>query len=245
MYKKTALITGASRGIGAAIAAKLAASGYNVAINYFNSKDLAENLSAQINSQGGNAFPLYGDVRNYEDCENLIAQTIKHFGKLDLLVANAGIGGESLIQQISLEDYHNIIATNLNGSFYIAKAAAAQMINAKSGNIIFISSILGQVGGSCEAAYAATKAAQVGLAKSLAKELGPSGIRVNAIAPGYIKTDMTKDLSDDIIADVISSTTLNRAGLAEDVAGAALFLAGDDAGFITGEVLQVSGGLLI
>lgn len=242
---KTALVTGASRGIGAAIALKLSQNGVNVAINYFKSKNLAEDLSAQINKNGGNAVALYGDVRNFADCEQLVKQTIENFGGIDLLVANAGIGGESLLQDTSVESYNDIIATNLNGSFFIAKAAAPHMIRQKFGNIIFISSVLGQVGGSCEAAYSATKAGQIGLTKSLAKELGPSRIRVNAIAPGLILTDMTKDLSEDTICEVIDSTALSRAGLVDDIANAALFLASDDSSFITGEVMQVSGGLLI
>lgn len=245
MCKKVALITGGSRGIGAACALKLSQNGYKVAINYFKNHELAEELALKINTNGGEAVAFYGDVRELTDCENLVKQTADTFGGLDLVVANAGISGEGLVQDMSIEEYMDIVATNLNGSFYIAKAAVPRFISQKSGNIIFMSSILGQVGGSCEAAYSATKAGQIGLMKSLAKELGLSGVRVNAVAPGLIETDMTKVFSKEVIDEVVASTTLNRVGVGSDVASAVLFLASDEASFITGEVLQVSGGLLI
>ena len=233
---KTALITGASRGIGAAIAVALARDGIRVFINYNHSKAAAESLAAVL---GGQAVQC--DVSNQYDVEKMFDIV----GGADILVNNAGIAHYGLMGDMTLDQWRAIFAVNTDGMFLCCKYALPHMIHQKSGCIINMSSVWGQYGASCEAAYSASKAAVIGLTKSLAKELGPSGIRVNCIAPGVIDTDMLSPLCDADKRALADDTPLCRLGAPEDVAAVAAFLASDSAGFITGQVIGADGGFAL
>jgi 3-oxoacyl-[acyl-carrier protein] reductase len=239
----TAVITGASRGIGAAIAELFAENGYNVIINFLNHKDEAKALRDRLNTKSGtkiaeickaNVSDLLGVYHLKKICE-------KTFGDCDVLINNAGVSLQKLITQTTPLEWDWLFNTNVKSVFLMTNAVLPEMINRKSGSIINISSIWGITGASCEVAYSATKAAVIGYTKALAKELGPSGIRVNCIAPGVIDTDMTKILSPETLNSLCEETPLGRIGKPYDVAGAALYLAQAD--FVTGQVLSVDGGI--
>ena len=236
---KTVLITGGSRGIGRALVELFAANGYSVAFTYKNSENEAKSLA-----ESTNALALRADSATESDVIHAVEETVKAYGKIDCLINNAGISSFSLLTDLSLDGWNEIIATNLTGAFLYSKAVIPGMVREKSGRIINISSMWGLTGSSCEAHYSATKAGLIGLTKALAKELGPSGITVNAIAPGLINTDMNKSLTEEDISAIVEETPLMRIGEGRDVANAALFLAGDGAAFITGEVINVSGGYI-
>lgn len=233
---KNVLITGSSRGIGAATARLFAKEGCNVYINYNKSEEKALELASSLG-----ACAIKADVGNSNEVENMFAS----LPSLDILCCNAGIGKTGLIQDMSYEEWREIFSVNTDGVFYCIKNALPKMIQRKSGNIVIVSSVLGLRGGSCEAAYSATKGALIALTKSLSKELGPSGIRVNSVAPGAIDTDMLAYLDAAEKAEIISSCSADRLGSPEDVAKMICFLASDDASYISGQIFGVDGGLII
>jgi 3-oxoacyl-[acyl-carrier protein] reductase len=235
---RNALVTGGSRGIGAVVARELAAAGARVVVNYRTSAEAAEALASEI---GGVA--IAGDVGSAEEAAAVVERAQAELGDLDILVNNAGITRDTLIARMSDEDWDAVIATNLSAAFYTARAVSRKMLRRRSGAIVNMTSYVGLHGNPGQANYAATKAGLIGLTKALAKELGTRGVRVNAVAPGYITTDITSGLSDEIRGFLLSATALGRLGEPEDVARAVRFLCSDEAGFITGEVLLVDGGL--
>ena len=233
---KKALVTGGSRGIGAAICRALARDGWKVYINYNESKEKALALAEEI---GG--VPVWADVSD----ETAVKEMFAAVGEVDLLVSNAGIAHAELVQDLTEEDWHRLFRVNTDGAFYTVRAAVPGMIRRKRGNILIITSVCGVWGSSCEAAYSATKGALISLTKSLFKELGPSGIRVNAIAPGVIDTDMTACFTAEEKAAMAADTPLGRIGTPEDVAELAAFLASERSGFITGQIIGCDGGFAL
>ncbi len=242
---KTVIITGASKGIGAAIAILFARKGYNVVIGYNESFQTAKLLSSSLSSQGYNVMPFKVDVTNKLETDLLIKETIYKFGAVDILINNAGVAFNSLITETDEYDFNRIIDVNLKGVFNCCKSVTPTMVNQKHGKIINISSMWGQTGASCEVAYSAAKAGVNGLTKALAKELAPSGIMVNAIAPGLIDTSMNANISVEDLADFVEDIPLGRMGNADEVAATALFLASDGANYITGQIIGVNGGYVI
>lgn len=246
MFKTTVLITGASRGIGAECARTFAQNGYNVAINYFRSEKNALDLKAEINDGGGVAEIFKADVSDEKQVEEMISAVVKRFGKVNVLVANAGVSKSGVFSDMTQSDYDKIFDTNVRGVFNVVKGVLPHMYERESGSIVTISSIWGQTGGSCEVLYSMSKAAIIGMTKALAKEVAPMHIRVNSVSPGAIDTDMLSGLTDEEKEDFIMQTPLNRLGEPKDVADAVLFLADDDkSSFITGHVLSVNGGYFI
>lgn len=233
---KKALVTGSSRGIGAATARALAAEGWRVTLNYLNSQDRAEALAAELGTEA-----LRADVADPAQVRELFAAA----GPFDLLVCNAGIAWSGLIQDMTDAEWRRIFDVNVNGMFHCCREAIPYMVEKKRGCIICTSSILGVRGGSCEAAYSATKGAVISFVKSLAKELGPSGIRVNAVAPGAVDTDMLSCFTAEDKAAMAENSALGRIGLPEDIARVTAFLASDAASFITGQILGADGGMII
>lgn len=242
---KAALITGASRGIGRAIALELAGLGAAVAVNYQGNKAAAEEVVAQIMDKGGRAVAIKGNVSVAKDADNLVKCTVEELQSLDILVNNAGITRDNLIIRMKEEDWNDVIAVNLSGTFYCCKAAAKVMMKARKGRIINISSVVGVKGNVGQANYAGAKAGVIGLTKALAKELGPRGITVNCLAPGYIDTDMTKVLQEAQREKIVSAISLGRMGTPEDIAPLAGFLSSDAASYITGQIIAVDGGMTI
>lgn len=239
--KKVALVTGGSRGIGKACALELAKAGYDVAITYVGNEDAANATVAELTSLGCKAYAAKFDVANKEATEKAVAEIVEKFGKIDVLVNNAGITRDGLFMRMTPENWEAVINTNLNSAFYVTNPIAKLMIKQRSGAIINMASISGVFGNAGQANYSAAKAGLIGFTKALAKELGSRGIRVNAVAPGFIETDMTKDLKLDGIVEHIP---LKRLGQTEDIAKTVKFLA-EDATYITGQVIQVDGGLVI
>ena len=246
MFKTTVLITGASRGIGAECARTFAKNGYNVAINYFRSEKNALDLKSEINDGGGVAEVFKADVSDEKQVEEMISAVVKRFGKVNVLVANAGVSKSGVFSDMTQSDFDKIFDTNVRGVFNVVKGVLPHMYERESGSIVTISSIWGQTGGSCEVLYSMSKAAIIGMTKALAKEVAPMHIRVNSVSPGAIDTDMLSGLTDEEKEDFIMQTPLNRLGEPKDVADAVLFLADDDkSSFITGHVLSVNGGYFI
>lgn len=245
MNKKTVLITGASRGIGKAIAKLFAENNYNVVINYNKSEDEAKELQNYLTNKGYSVRIFKADVSNINEVNSLVNYTIGQFEKIDVLINNAGISKTNLFTDISYEEWNEIMNVNLNGVFYTTKKALQYMLPEMSGKIINISSIWGMVGGSFEVHYSASKAAIIGMTKALAKELGPSNINVNCIAPGVIKTDMLNNVSEDTLDALKEETPLMKLGLPEDIAKCALFLASEGGDFLTGQVISPNGGFVI
>lgn len=236
---KTVVITGSSRGIGAATAKLFAGNGFNVCVNYFHSGKAAKELTASLPS----AVAVKADISKKADAVALIEAAAETFGHVDVLVNNAGIAlSPRLVTDVSDADYDRVFDINMKGVHNTVSAVLPQMVNRKSGNIVNISSLWGVVGGSCETVYAASKAAVIGYTKALAKELGPSGIRVNCVAPGFIRTEMNARFSEEEIASFAEETPLCRVGDPQDVAKAVFFLATDMSDFITGQTLCVDGG---
>lgn len=239
--KKVALVTGGSRGIGKACAIELAKAGYDVAINYVGNDEAANATVAELKALGCNTEAFKFDVTNKETVEAGVAKVVEKYGKIDVLVNNAGITRDGLFMRMSPENWEAVINTNLSSAYYVSSPVVKLMVKQRSGCIINMSSIVGVFGNAGQANYAAAKAGMIGFTKSLAKELASRNIRVNAIAPGFIQTDMTKDLPLEGMAEHIP---LKRLGEAEDIAKAVKFLA-EDGTYITGQVLQVDGGLVI
>ena len=245
MEKRTVLVTGASRGIGKAIATLFAENNYNVLINYNKSEEEAMDLYNNLKSKGYSVDVYKADVSKKEEVNMMINYCIGKFEKIDVLINNAGISKINLFTDISYEEWDEVMATNLNGVFYTTKKALQYMIPEMSGKIINISSIWGMVGGSFEVHYSASKAAVIGMTKALAKELGPSNIQVNCIAPGVIQTDMLNNVSQETLEMLREETPLMKLGTVEDIAHTALFLASENSNFITGQVISPNGGFVI
>lgn len=240
---QTALVTGGGRGIGKAIALALAEAGAEVVVNYANSAGAADEVVASINAAGGKAYALKANVSIEEEVDGLIKAVLERSGRLDVLVNNAGITRDGLLMRMKTSDWQAVIDLNLSGVFLCSRAVARPMLKQKSGRIINITSVVGLMGNAGQANYAAAKAGVLGLTKSTAKELASRGITVNAVAPGFIATDMTKDLDADAI---LKDIPLGQFGTQEQVAGAVRFLAADSAAaYITGQVLQVDGGMVM
>lgn len=242
--RKIALVTGASRGIGRGIALQLAREGWDVCVNYIQQREAAEAVAAQIRSIGQNAMAVQADVADGEAVNAMVRAAEAQLGPVSLAVNNAGISGQGLFQDTSDEAWDRHMAVNLGGARNVIRAVLPHMLSEKSGCIVNISSIWGLRGASCEVAYACSKAAVIGLTRSLALELAPSGIRVNCVAPGCIDTDMVKVLGDETRSMLIEETPLGRLGTPEDIAHAVAFFASDKASFLTGQVLTADGGFI-
>lgn len=240
---KTVVVTGASKGIGRAVAKEFANNGYNVVICYNKSVSDAQQLLNEV-SQTTRAIAVKVDVSNEDDVKNMVEITKKTFGNIDVLVNCAGVSDTRLLIDSTKEDYDFVFDTNMRGTYNTCKLVGREMLSNQSGKIINISSIWGLCGGSCESVYSASKGAIIAFTKALAKELGPNGINVNVVAPGFIQTDMTKNVTEEIKQEIMESSALGRLGTPEDVAGVVSFLASEKSEFITGQVISVDGGWL-
>lgn len=243
--KKVAIITGGSRGIGKEIAKKFAKENYNLVINYVSEKTNTEELKKEFEAFGAEVLFIKTNVTSYEECEKMAKDAINQFGKIDVLVNNAGVTKDSLLLRMKEEDFDTVINVNLKGTFNVTKACIPYMMKKKSGKIVNISSVVGISGNSGQANYAASKAGIIGFTKSVAKELASRNILANCVAPGYIATDMTNGLSDAVKESINNQIPLKRVGMPEEVAKAVYFLASEENSYITGQVLNVDGGMLI
>ena len=242
---KVAFITGATRGIGKAIALELAKEGYNIALNYRTENEALENLKKEISEIGVECYPVQGDVSKAEDSERMTKEIIEHFEQIDVLVNNAGITKDNLILRMKEEEFTDVINVNLVGTFNITKNVIKYMTKKRYGKIINLSSVVGISGNAGQSNYAASKAGIIGFTKSIAKELASRNIIANAVAPGFIQTDMTNVLKDEIKEAIEGTIPLKRLGTAEDVAKVVKFLASDESSYITGQVINVDGGMLM
>ena len=240
---KTVVVTGASKGIGRAVAKEFANNGYNVVICYNKSVSDAQQLLNEV-SQTTRAIAVRVDVSNEDDVKNMVEITKKTFGNIDVLVNCAGVSDTRLLIDSTKEDYDFVFDINMRGTYNTCKLVGREMLSNQSGKIINISSIWGVLGGSCESVYSASKGAIIAFTKALAKEFGPNGINVNAVAPGFIQTDMTKNVTEEIRREIMNNSALGRLGTPEDVAGVVSFLASEKSNFITGQVIGVDGGWL-
>jgi 3-oxoacyl-[acyl-carrier protein] reductase len=245
LENKIALITGASRGIGREIAKKFAEQGASVAFTYLSSVEKGEALTAELEAYGIKAKGYRSDASDYASAEQLITDVVADFGTLDILVNNAGITRDTLLMRMSEEQWDEVLRVNLKSVFNLTKAATKPMMRAKSGSIINMTSVVGLMGNAGQANYSASKAGIIGFTKSVGKELGSRNIRSNAIAPGFIETEMTGELNEKALEDWLKNIPLKRAGQGEDVANACVFLGSDLSKYITGQVLQVDGGMLM
>lgn len=236
----TVLIIGGSRGIGAEAVRQFAAAGHRVAFTFHRSEIDADKLRQETG-----AFPVRCDVKHHDSVKIAVDKAVSVLGHIDVLVCNAAIADYNLITDIEISRWEEVINTNLNGVFYCIKYVLPAMISRKSGCIITVGSMWGEIGASCEIAYSAAKAGVIGLTKALAKEVGPSGIRVNCVSPGMIDTDMNAQVSEDAVREIVDETPLCRTGKPEDVAKAMVFLTSEDASFITGQIISVNGGLVV
>ena len=241
---KVAIVTGASRGIGEAIAKQLSSCGAKIILIARNSDQLVA-VKETINSNGGIAESMTGDVSNLNSISEIVTNTIDKWGRIDILVNNAGIARDNIIMRMKEDDWDSVMNINLKGCFNGIKSVARPMIKNKAGRIINITSVIGQIGNAGQSNYAASKAGIMGLTKSMAKELGSRNITVNAVAPGYITTDMTNELNDEVKEQLKSSIPLGRLGTPDDVANLVCFLASDEAGYITGQTFNVDGGMVM
>jgi 3-oxoacyl-[acyl-carrier protein] reductase len=242
---RVAVVTGSSRGLGRAIAVRLASLGAKVVVNYRGNRQAAEEALRLIQEAGGEAIVIQADVSKYDQAQKLIQSAVERFGRLDILVNNAGTTRDALLIRMSEEDWDVVLDTNLKSVFSCCKAAQRTMMKQRHGRIVNITSVAGLAGNAGQTNYASAKAGMIGFTKSLAKEVGSRNITVNAIAPGFIPTDLSLQLPDELIAKGIDMTPLGRPGTAEDIASAVAFLVSDEASFITGQVLSVDGGLVM
>ncbi|HCV5901215.1 TPA: 3-oxoacyl-[acyl-carrier-protein] reductase [Staphylococcus aureus] len=240
---KSALVTGASRGIGRSIALQLAEEGYNVAVNYAGSKEKAEAVVEEIKAKGVDSFAIQANVADADEVKAMIKEVVSQFGSLDVLVNNAGITRDNLLMRMKEQEWDDVIDTNLKGVFNCIQKATPQMLRQRSGAIINLSSVVGAVGNPGQANYVATKAGVIGLTKSAARELASRGITVNAVAPGFIISDMTDALSDELKEQMLTQIPLARFGQDTDIANTVAFLASDKAKYITGQTIHVNGGM--
>lgn len=245
LAEKTALVTGASRGIGRAAALELAKAGAKVAVNFAGNRTAAEEVVSMIEAAGGQAMLVQADVGNAADVDAMVKAVVERFGRIDILVNNAGITRDNLIMRMKEEDWDAVIHTNLKGIFNCTKAVSKLMMKQRYGRIINMASVVGVMGNAGQANYAAAKAGVIGFTKSMAKELASRNITVNAVAPGYISTDMTANLPEQVRLDMQSQIPLQRLGNPEDVAAAVLFLVSPGADYITGQTLHVDGGMVM
>ena len=241
---KVALITGATRGIGKAIAIRLANAGFDIALNYRKENDDLTNTKSEIEKAGVDCLPVQGDISSFEDCERIAKEIFDKFGKIDVLVNNAGITKDMLLMRMKPEDFLSVVDVNLIGTFNMTRNVVPYMVKARSGKIVNISSVVGIEGNAGQTNYAASKEGIIGFTKSLARELGSRNILVNAVAPGFIETDMTAILSDSVRDEIAKKISLRRMGSAEDVAGVVEFLCGEASSYVTGTVIPVTGGLI-
>ena len=243
--KKVALITGATRGIGREIALTLAEEGYNIALNYRKANEELEKLRKEIEEKGVKCLAVCGDVSNFEEVEKFVKEIISEFGRIDVLVNNAGITKDMLLMRMKKEDFESVVDVNLVGTFNVTKNVISYMMKARSGRIVNISSVVGISGNAGQTNYSASKAGIIGFTKSLAKEVASRNINVNAVAPGFIETNMTEVLKEEIKEEIAKSIPLKRMGKAKDVANLVKFLASEDSSYITGQVINVDGGMLM
>lgn len=242
---KVAFITGGTRGIGKEIAITLAENGYDIALNYRKENDELQNTKTEIKAKGVKCLTVKGDVSSFDEMEECTKHIIDEFGKIDVLVNNAGITKDTLLMRMKREDFDDVIDVNLGGTFNVTKNVISHMIKARSGKIINISSVVGISGNAGQTNYSASKAGIIGFTKSLAKEVASRGILVNAVAPGFIETGMTDVLKDEIKEEIKKTIPLKRIGTPKDVANVVKFLASDDSSYITGQVISVDGGMLM
>lgn len=240
---RIAVVTGGSRGIGKAIALELAKRGASVVVNYHSSAKAADEVVSQIKQNGGNALVAQADISNYEQAQNLIKTTIDKFEKIDILINNAGITRDTLIMMMSEEDWDAVLDTNLKGTFNCSKAAVRQMMRKRYGRVINITSVSGQIGNAGQTNYSASKAGQIGFTKALAREVSGRNITVNAVAAGFVETDIWKGVPEDAKDEFLKLIPLGRKGEPEEIAYAVAFLASDEAAYITGQILAVDGGM--
>lgn len=245
LENKVALVTGASRGIGREIAITLAGYGADVIINYNGSKEKAEEVAAEVTKLGRKAMVIQSNVADFESCGNMITEALNEFGHIDILVNNAGITKDNLVMKMTAEDFSSVVDTNLSGTFYTIKHLYRAFLKQRSGRIINLSSVSGVLGNAGQANYSASKAGVIGLTKSMARELASRNITVNAVAPGFIETDMTDAMSDAAKEATLSQIPLKRVGQPKDIAETVAFLASDKAAYITGQVISVDGGMAI
>ena len=241
--RQVALITGATRGIGKEIALELARNGFDIAVNYRGTQD--ENLKKEIEANNVRCEFVEADVSNFEQCESMIKETIEKYGRIDVLVNNAGITKDGLIMRMKKEDFEAVIDVNLVGTFNVTRNVIPYMIKQKSGRIINVSSVVGVAGNAGQTNYSASKAGVIGFTKSLAKEVASRNILVNAIAPGFIDTDMTKVLSDNVKEGINAQIPLKRMGTPNEVARVVKFLASEDSSYVTGQVINIDGGMVM
>lgn len=245
LKNKIALVTGASRGIGKAVAKELAAKDAFVIVNYNGSKEAAEQVVREIKVSGGDAVSYPCDVSQFVACEQMVIELLKAYQRIDILVNNAGITRDNLLMKMSEDEFNTVIDTNLKGTFHTMRFVSRAMLKQRSGRIINLSSVVGVTGNAGQTNYAASKAGVIGMTKTAARELSSRGVTVNAIAPGFIETDMTAALNERVREQAISQIPLGKMGKPEDVAKLAGFLASDDAGYITGQVIHVDGGMVM
>ena len=242
---KTAIVTGASRGIGREIAILLGKEGARVAVNYSGSKEKAEEVVELIKQSGGDAFAIQANVSDSEQVKQMVDETLKTFGSIDMLVNNAGITRDNLLMRMKEDEWDDVININLKGVFLCTKAVTRQMMKQRAGKIVNLASIVGVIGNPGQANYVAAKAGVIGLTKTTARELATRNITVNAVAPGFITTDMTDALPDSVKEQMLAQIPLGKLGSAEDVAGTVAFLLSDDANYITGQTIHVDGGMVM
>lgn len=242
---KVALVTGATRGIGKQIALTLAKEGYNIAVNYRTENDDLAGLKKEIERNNVKCLLVKGDISNFEDCENIVKKVIEEFEKIDVLVNNAGITKDMLLMRMKKDDFEQVIDVNLVGTFNVTRNVIPYMMKAHEGRIINISSVVGVAGNAGQTNYSASKAGIIGFTKSLAKEVGSRNILVNAVAPGFIQTDMTAVLKEEVKEEIAKSIPLKRMGTAQDVANVVKFLASEESSYITGQVIHIDGGMVM